>query len=82
MNRKLKRRNRMVDVNKIIAYEQGDMTIDDTIKMFQEMIDDGSVWILQGHYGRTAQLLIEEGLCHSKKQTKSRYPQSEEEKHV
>ena len=32
--------------------------------MFQEMIDDGSVWKLQGSYGRMATALIEDGHCH------------------
>ena len=58
----------MVDVDRIIEYEQGDMSEADTIKMFQEMIDDGSAWTLQGHYGRTATELIECGYCHAKKQ--------------
>jgi hypothetical protein len=31
--------------------------------MFQEMINDGSVWELQGAYGRTAVYLIEQGIC-------------------
>lgn len=52
-----------MNVNDIIAYEQGDLSDEDTIKMFQAMINDGSVWGLQGHYGRTAQALIEAELC-------------------
>lgn len=56
-----------MNVNNIIAYEDGTLSEEDTIKMFQEMIDDGSVWGLQGHYGRTAMALIDAGLCqHSK----------------
>ena len=51
----------MVDVGKIIAFENGELNEEDTIEMFQEMIDDGSVWGLQGFYGRTAAALIEEG---------------------
>jgi hypothetical protein len=56
----------MVDVGKIIEYESGEMDGDAVVAFFQEMIDDGSVWSLQGHYGRTATALIEAGLCHKK----------------
>jgi len=50
-------------VDKIIAFENGEMSFEDTVKWFQEMINDGSVWTLQGFYGRTAQQLIDEGYC-------------------
>ena len=32
------------------------------LQFFQELVDDGLVWRLQGHYGRTAARLIEAGL--------------------
>jgi hypothetical protein len=50
-------------VGKIIKYENGNMTNEETIKFFQELIDSGMAWKLQGHYGRTAVHLLEEGLC-------------------
>ena len=53
----------MVPIDQIMAYEQGQQEYKDTIAMFQAMIDDGSVWHLQGHYGRTAARLIESGEC-------------------
>jgi hypothetical protein len=53
----------MTNIDNIIAYEQGDLSEADTIKMFQEMINDGSAWTLQGHYGRTAAALIDAGYC-------------------
>ena len=52
-----------VDVNKIIAYENGDMSQEETIEFFQELIDTGAAWQLQGHYGRTALKLIEWCYC-------------------
>ena len=52
-----------IDVGKIIEYESGEMSDDDTINFFQELIDNGMAWELQGHYGRTAQALIEQGYC-------------------
>lgn len=55
----------MVDVGKIIAYESGEMdSEEEVIDFFQELIDDGTVWSLQGSYGRTAQTLIDGGRCH------------------
>ena len=36
---------------------------EETVAFFQEMIDDGTVWQLQGSYGRAAQGLIDAGLC-------------------
>ena len=49
--------------DKIIAYEQGEMTSDEVVDFFQEIIDSGLVWQLQGHYGRTANALIDNGDC-------------------
>ena len=48
-------------VAKIIKYENGEMSQDETLEFFAEMIKDGTVWHLQGSYGRTAQSFIESG---------------------
>lgn len=60
-----KRRNiKQADVvGDIMAYESGEMDQDETIKFFQGLIDSGLAWQLQGSYGRTAQSLIDAGLC-------------------
>ena len=48
----------------IIAYENGEVTgIEELAAGFQELIDSGLAWQLQGSYGRTAQHLIENGTC-------------------
>jgi hypothetical protein len=48
-------------VERISRYEQGDMDEKETIELFQELYDIGLVWELQGHYGRTANELINNG---------------------
>lgn len=48
----------------MIAYEDGTLGEEGTIKLFQHLIDTGLAWQLQGHYGRTAMRLIESGECH------------------
>lgn len=53
-----------VDIETIMAYEQGDLSDDETIEMFQKLIDSGDAWKLQGSYGRMAKALILGGYCH------------------
>lgn len=54
-------------VDMIIKYENNELeTKEDIIALFQELIDAGVVWQLQGHYGRTAIALIEAGYCEQK----------------
>jgi len=54
-----------MDVNFIMEYEDGQLSEEEMIAGFQEMIDDGTVWQLQGNYGRTAKRLIDGGFCTS-----------------
>ncbi|KKL23571.1 hypothetical protein LCGC14_2424070 [marine sediment metagenome] len=51
----------MEHLDAMIAYEQGDLDDEQTIDLFQELVDSGMAWTLQGHYGRTAKALIEAG---------------------
>lgn len=53
----------MAQIDKIIAYESGELDQEQTIELFQELIDSGLAWELQGSYGRFANLLIQEGYC-------------------
>ena len=50
----------------IMAFESGELSKDELVEGFQKLIDNGIVWNLQGMYGRTAQNLIDAGLCHKK----------------
>jgi hypothetical protein len=47
--------------SKIIAYESGEGDANDVLELFSGLIRSGLVWSLQGHYGRTATMLIEKG---------------------
>jgi hypothetical protein len=49
-----------------MKYESGECSQDEIVEGFQDMIDSGIVWSLQGHYGRVANQLLDSGLCHLK----------------
>ena len=48
-------------VSKIIEYEEGSLSSEDTIDLFQDLVNSGLAWTLQGSYGRMAEYLIEIG---------------------
>lgn len=52
----------MPDVDDVIRYEQGEMDVEETIVFFGKLVESGMAWTLQGHYGRTAASLIEQGI--------------------
>lgn len=53
-------------VDKIMKWEGGEMDSEEEVEFFQELIDNGMAWSLQGCYGRNAQALIDAGLCREK----------------
>jgi len=61
-------------VEQIVKYENGSMDEKEMVAFFQGLIDTGLAWSFQGHYGRTAVALIEEGYC--------TYTQGEENENV
>ena len=56
----------MPNINDIMAFEEGTMTEDEFVSFIQDGINRGWVWQLQGCYGRTAQALIDCGVCTTK----------------
>lgn len=45
----------------IVRYEGGEMDEGETLELFQNLVDTGIAWHLQGSYGRTAVELIKAG---------------------
>ncbi len=55
-------------INLIIRYENGELSEGDTLGLFQELVDTGLAWSLQGSYGRTANHLIEEEYIYDRRE--------------
>lgn len=53
-------------LGKIVDYETGCLDDNEVIELFQELVDNGMAWTLQGHYGRTAKAMIDEGIIELK----------------
>lgn len=53
----------MDQIDKMMAFENGELDDEQVVELFQELIDSGLAWQLQGFYGRTADALIEAGYC-------------------
>ncbi len=53
-----------VDLEQLVAYEVGPLSDEDTVELFQNLIDSGLVWRLGSRYSRTAQYFLDSGQCH------------------
>lgn len=51
----------MPDVTALMEWEDGAMTPEEERALFQQLVDSGAAWELQGMYGRRAVALIESG---------------------
>jgi len=54
----------MPDINDMMAWENGEMDEGREDKLFQQLVDSGLAWTLQGMYGRRASQLLREGRIH------------------
>jgi len=52
-------------IDKIMAFESGELGFSETVELFAELVKTGQAWTLQGSYGRSAQSLIEQGFISS-----------------
>jgi hypothetical protein len=51
---------KMIDM--LMAYEDGELDSEQTVELFQNLIDSGLIFNLQGHYMRVAKELVNAGL--------------------
>jgi hypothetical protein len=54
----------MPDLVEMIAWENGELNQDQEAELFQQLVDTGMAWRLQGMYGRHASALIKAGIIH------------------
>lgn len=47
----------------LLRFEEGELDNDEVLTLFQQLIDSGLAWQLQGSYGRVARDLILAGKC-------------------
>ena len=47
---------------RIVSYERGELNEQQTIQLFQELVDSGLIMEMQGHYQRLAAQLLQAGV--------------------
>ena len=55
-------------IEEFVDIPTGVDTYEANVQAWQYLIDTGHAWTLQGWYGRNAQALIQEGICHLPKE--------------
>jgi len=58
--------NQMDLMSSILDYEMGILEDTEVVELFQELVNTGLAWTLQGSYGRTAKDLIEQGVINAR----------------
>jgi hypothetical protein len=53
-------------IDQMMEYECGELSDQDTLNMYSEIIKNNMQYSLQGHYGRTASALIQDGWLDNK----------------
>ncbi len=48
-------------VSLIMDHEEGNLSMRGELELFSHLVKTGQAWTLQGHYGRVANALIEQG---------------------
>jgi len=48
-------------IYRILQYEDGTLSETETLRLFQDLVDSGLAWTLQGSYGRVAAALLANG---------------------
>lgn len=51
---------KMLDM--LMAYENNELDMNQTVELFQKLVDSGLIFSLQGHYMRVARDLVDAGL--------------------
>lgn len=53
----------MANIDDLMDFEDGELSEAAEIKMFQKLINSGTVWHMQGAYGRRAMQLLRDRKC-------------------
>lgn len=54
----------MDNLTDMVAWEEGTLSEEGEVNLFQRLVDSGLAWQLQGMYGRQAQLMLQAGVIH------------------
>ncbi len=54
-------------LDRMMAWEDGTLSFSATVELFQELVNSGLAWQLQGMYGRYAKDLIDSGYVEVRK---------------